>query len=328
MSRWLASRTSVRILGIGRSDRLDGTFTYDLRWGGRRVRAPLPPEVHAAETHARYGYEPVDLCDPDGVADVLRSFRPDVIVHGASALRDDPWPALFRSNVQSVITIAEAVRSSSVPAPRVVLVSSGSVYGAKDPDRLPLDETDPCVPLDLYAASKAAAEDVARIVSLQHDVPLVRARVFNLLGPGLQDRHVAASLAGQIAAVRLGLSAGALQVGRLDTTRDFVDVRDASEALIVIAERAQPGTGSVFNVASGRETSIQTVLDHLLRLGETPPDRVGRRRQVASRPGEILRSYADIRRVTGLGFAPAFDLEVSLADMLRYYETSVSAAGG
>ena len=32
---------------------------------------------------------------------LLRSFRPDVIVHGASALRDDPWPALFRSNVQT-----------------------------------------------------------------------------------------------------------------------------------------------------------------------------------------------------------------------------------
>ncbi len=318
----------MRILGVGRSERLDGTFTYDLRWGERRVRAPLPPEVRPDAADPRYGYEPVDLGDPDGVAGVLRSFRPDVIVHGASALRDDPWPALFRSNVQSVITIAEAIRSSSVPAPRVVLVSSGSVYGAKDPDRLPLDETDPCVPLDLYAASKATAEDVARIVSLQHDVPLVRARVFNLLGPGLQDRHVAASLAGQIAAMRLGLSAGPLQVGRLDTTRDFVDVRDASEALLLIAERAQPGAGSVFNVASGRETSIQTVLDHLLRLGDTPPDRVDRRREVAPRPGEIIRSYADIRRATGLGFAPVFDLEDSLAGMLRYYEASVSAAGG
>ena len=327
MSRWLASRPSVRILGVGRSERLDETFTYDLRWGERSVRAPLPPEVRAAAADPRYGYEAVDLGDPDGVAGVLRSFRPDVIIHGASALRDDPWPALFRSNVQSVITIAEAVRASSVPAPRLVLVSSGSVYGAKDPDRLPLDETDPCVPLDLYAASKTAAEDVARIVSLQHDVPLVRARVFNLLGPGLQDRHVAASLAGQIAAMRLGLSAGPLQVGRLDTTRDFVDVRDASEALIVIAE-ARPGAGSVFNVASGVETSIQTVLDHLLRLGETPPERVDRRREVASRAGEILRSYADIRRAIGLGFAPAFGLEDSLSDMLLYYEESVSAAGG
>ena len=327
VSSWLGSRPSIRILGVGRSARLDETFTYDLRWGAHRVRAPLPPELRDVASDPRYAYEAVDLCDPDAVAAVLRTFSPDVIVHGASALRDDPWQALFRSNVQSAITIAEALPASPVPSSRLVLVSSGSVYGATDPAHLPIGEAEPCVPLDLYAASKVAAEDVARILAFEHDVPLVRARLFNLLGPGLQDRHFAASLAGQIAATRRGISAEPLQVGRLDTTRDFIDVRDASEALLVLAERATPGPDSVFNVASGLETPIQTVFDHLLRLGEIDPDRVEREREVPPRPAEIARSYADVRRASGLGFQTAIDLADSLADMLTYYETSVAVAG-
>jgi nucleoside-diphosphate-sugar epimerase len=321
----LGSRSSAEILGVGRSERLDATFTYDLQWGDRRVRAPLPPATAAVASDARYDYESADLADAEVVAGLMRRFRPDVIVHGASALRDDPWPALWRSNVQTVVAILEAIAASPPPAPRLVLVSSGSVYGAKEADRLPLEETDGCVPLDLYAASKLAAEDVARILALEHDVPLVRARVFNLLGPGLQDRHLAASLAGQIASLQRGVTHDPIRVGRLDTTRDFIDVRDASRALLALAERAPSGTGSVYNVASGRETPVTTVLDHLLRLGGVGEDRV--ERDVAPRSVDIPRSYADVGRARALGIEPAIELVDTLSEMLGYYDGSVAAAG-
>jgi GDP-4-dehydro-6-deoxy-D-mannose reductase len=325
VAEWLGSRPSAEILGVGRSERLDATFTYDLRWGDRRVPAPLPPATAAVTSDARYGYESADLGDLEAVAALLRSFRPDVIVHGASALRDDPWPELLRSNVQTVVAILEAIAASRRPAPRLVLVSSGSVYGAKEADRLPLEEDDACVPLDLYAASKLAAEDVARILALEDDVPLVRARVFNLLGPGLQDRHLAASLSGQIASLRRGVTQDPIRVGRLDTTRDFIDVRDASSALLALAERAPAGPGSVYNVASGRETPVKTLLDHLLRLGGVGEDRV--EHDVAPRSVDILRSYADVSRTRTLGIEPAIDLVDTLSEMLRYYDGSVAAAG-
>src|SRR5262249_20425815 len=108
------------------------------------------------------------------------------------------------------------------PTPRVVIVSSGSVYGAVESTHLPIDEGEARQPLDLYAATKSAMEDVCRIVAGQRGVSLVVARVFNLLGPGLQDRHLAAELAAQVAGIKLGLHEAAVQVGPLDTTRDFV----------------------------------------------------------------------------------------------------------
>jgi GDP-4-dehydro-6-deoxy-D-mannose reductase len=179
--------------------------------------------------------------------------------------------------------------------------------------------------MDLYAATKLAGEDVARILSLEHDVPLMRARVFNLLGPGLQDRHLAASLAGQIVSLQRGVAEGPLHVGRLDTTRDFIDVRDASDALLVLAERAPAGPGAVYNVATGREVAVRSMVDHLLRLGGVSADRV--EHDVRPRSADIPRSYADVRRAGALGISPAFDLVDTLSEMLRYYDESVVAAG-
>lgn len=324
VARWLESRPDVEVLGLGRSDRLNDTFTFELGWKGRTVPAPLPSALRGLAADARYDYEQVDACDTERIGAMLRGFRPTVIVHGASALRDDPWQALFHSNVQSVISLMEAVVALGDPLPRLVLVSSGSVYGAKQPDALPLEETDPCVPLDLYAVSKLAGEDAARIAALEHDVPLVRSRIFNLLGPGLQDRHFAAMLAGHVASVRLGIAPAVLEVGRLDTTRDFIDVRDASAALMTLAERATPGERALYNVASGRETPIRVVYEHLVRLG-------GVSGLVAKegdpRPLDVPRSYADIGRMRALGFRPAIDLADSLLDMIRYYEESMGAGG-
>jgi GDP-4-dehydro-6-deoxy-D-mannose reductase len=299
------------------------TFTHELWWAGRSVRAPLPSALRDVAFDPRYDYEPADATDPEAVSAVLRAFRPDVVVHCASALRDDPWQQLVRSNIQSVIGLVEAIAGSARPPPRLVLVSSGSVYGAKDPEALPLEETDPCVPLDLYAASKLAAEDIARILTLEHDVPLVRARVFNLLGPGLHDRHFPASVAGRISAITRGMARGPLQVGRLDTTRDLVDVRDASRGLLILAERAPTGPASLYNVASGRETPIRTVLDELLGLGGVGRDVV--EQDVTPRTVDVPRSYADIGRARALGFEPNVSLVDSLSQMLRYYDGSVAS---
>ena len=80
------------------------------------------------------------------------------MVHSAAALRDESWSDLIAANVTGTSTVVQAM-ATMVPHSRVVLVSSGSVYGAAD--RLPLHEADSCQPVDPYAATKRSAEDVS-----------------------------------------------------------------------------------------------------------------------------------------------------------------------
>lgn len=314
VATFLAADEGTSVVGVGRSPRTDGFFTHDLAWAGRSVRAPLPQDLRVVATNPRYRYVEIDLRHGPAVTDLLGDIRPDVVVHSAAALRDEPWPALAASNIDSVVGLLTAIGHVPGERPTVVLASSGSVYGVTPPERLPHREDDLCLPADLYAASKRASEDVARILGATYDVPVAVARAFNLLGPGLQDRHLAATLAGQVAAVALGLTPPVLRIAPLDTTRDFVDVRDAAAAIHAIATRGGRGT---FNVASGAETPVQRIFDELVaRAGIA--DRVHVELQ-PRRQADLPRSYADVSRLRALGFTPAHAFGDTLQEMLDYY---------
>lgn len=310
------------VLGLGRSQPIQSHYTHSLGWLGRRVAAPLPPYLVHASGNRRYRYESVDTCDSDAMLAALEGFRPDTVVHAAAALRDEEWTSLFASNVQAVIGLVDALARHRGRAGRagLLLVSSGSVYGRTGDDSLPLRETEPCHPIDLYAISKRTGEDVARVLATAQGIPLAVTRVFNLIGPGLQDRHLAASLAGQIAAIRLGLRERRISVGPLTASRDFIDVRDAAAAVALVAGLG--AGGATYNVASGEESRAQRILDALLEMcgmhGNLTIERL------AARSSDMTRSVADIGQLASLGYEPKVRLLESLRDMLNYYEVEIA----
>jgi nucleoside-diphosphate-sugar epimerase len=301
------------VLGLGRSARSDDRYTHGLEWLGAPVAAPLPERLQRHATDSRYGYSPLDLRDAGSVAAVARSFRPDVVIHAAAALRDAPWQELLASNVEATIGLVGGLATAPGPV-RLVLVSSGSVYGAGRGE-VPFGEDGPAEPLDPYGATKRAGEDVARIAAAGTGLELVVARIFNLVGPGLQDRHLPGSLAARISAIARGLAPAELRLGPLGSTRDFIDVRDAAAALLRLADEPEPP--AVVNVASGRETPVRSVLDLLLELAGADDVRV---HWTEGRRADVPRSVADVRRLTGLGFSAKHELRETLGEMLAYFD--------
>jgi nucleoside-diphosphate-sugar epimerase len=322
VGRWLvrealAGERFAHVAGTGRSARRDG-FTHRATLGPHAVAAPLPPALRAAPHICAYAA--CDVRDEDGLTALLQRERPRAVVHLASALRDDPPSALFPVNVEGTLALLGAIARSGVAVERIVLGSSGSVYGA--PAALPVRESDPLRPPDLYAVSKAAAEDAARIVARELGLPLIVARIFNVVGPGLDERHACARFASQLAAIAHGYSPPRVVVGDLTPTRDLVDVRDVAAALAVLAERGDPG--ETYNVASGRETPMQDVLDTLLTVA-------GLRERVEiargyHRAADCPRVVADVSRTAALGCAPARALGPSLAELYAYYAETVAEA--
>lgn len=310
------------VLGIGRSPQRDDCFTHTLRWLGREVVAPLPHELALAAGNDRYTYVAANLTDATRLAAVLAQFRPDVVFHLAASLRDEPWDRLIESNIRAGLALIEAMAASGVRPERVVLGSSGSVYGAPVDAMPPFGETAACRPIDPYAATKRAAEDIVRVAASAQGIAVVAARLFNPTGPGLQDRHLCGALAGQLAAIQLRLAPPQIRVGPLNATRDFIDVRDAVRALVLLAEAAAPK--EVYNLGSGIERPARQVLELLLdAAGLTGAvDMI----EQPGRTADVPRLVGDIERLRALEFAPAIPLAQSLADMLAYYRVSVSAA--
>lgn len=301
---------ATQIMGLGRSPRNDTHFTHAVRLGDAPVAAPLPPDLQPPND-TRWAYHPCDVRDQGELVGVLNRFQPDALIHLATGLRDDPADKLVGVNIQGVITLLESINAANAKPARIVLGSSGGVYGI--PATLPIPEHSHPQPRDLYSVTKLSGELAAEVLAARYQLPVIHARIFNIVGPGEDERHACGRWAAELTRGKAGGAPFTLEVGTLTTTRDFIDVRDVAAGLTLLAQNGEPGRA--YNLASGRETQMQTVLDQLIRITQAQVQVV----QAFSRPSDIPRHFADITRLSKLGFQPRYSLETSLADVAAYY---------
>jgi len=203
------------------------------------------------------------------------------------------------------LNVLLAARDTGVK--KVVHASSAAVYG--NLPGIPKREDMPVEPLSPYAVAKYAGEQYCRVLGLLYDLPTVSLRYFNVYG-ARQDpaSDYAAVIPRFIANLRNGKPP--VIFGDGTQTRDFVYVRDVVRANILAMERDAEG---VYNIGSGKETSINqlaTILMRLLRFRGQPV-------YAGGRPGDVMHSVADISRARSLlGWEPAFSLEEGLSDTL------------
>ena len=268
--------------------------------------------VHeAVDEHYR-----IDLKEYERVRDLLESCRPDAIYHLAAQAFvprsfEDPWETL-ENNIRAQLNIISACLDLDMQ-PRILIVSSAEIYGAVEPDELPLNEDAAIRPTNPYSVSKVAQDMLALQYYLSHDLPIMRARPFNHIGPGQNDRFVAPAFAKQIAAIEEGSCDAVIYVGNLKARRDFTDVRDIVRAYHMIVDGGKPG--EAYNIASGLAHSIRHLLDTLLRLSNIDIDvRIDPARL---RPVDIPVIRGDsskLRRDTG--WQPKYSFEDTLRDVL------------
>ena len=265
----------------------------------------------------------LDVGDAGRVADAVTEAHPDAIVHLAAIsfvpeAESNPQ-AVYRVNFLGAQSIFEAAQKIS-PGVRVLLVGSGYVYGAADPGAPPFDESSPLRPDSHYAWSKAAADLLGGFYE-SRGVDVVRVRPFNHTGPGRPDRFVESSFARQIAEIEAGVRPPKMAVGNLDAVRDFLDVEDVLDAYLRLLDPKVPA--GVYNVASGKGTSIRDLLNLLLAETSIRPEvEVD---QARWRPADSVVGSAE-RLETATGWAPAIPLRETLTRLLDGWRDAVGAA--
>ena len=150
---------------------------------------------------------------------------------------------------------------------------------------------------------------------------MVRVRPFNHTGPGRPDRFVESSFARQIAEIEAGLRPPKMAVGNLDAVRDFLDVEDVLDAYVRLLDPEVPA--GVYNVASGKGTSIRDLLDLLLAETSIRPEvKVD---QARWRPADSSVGSAE-RLEKATGWAPTIPLRETLRRLLDGWRQAVGAA--
>ncbi|MBI3763821.1 MAG: NAD-dependent epimerase/dehydratase family protein [Chloroflexi bacterium] len=208
-------------------------------------------------------------------------------------------------NVGGTVSVMEAMRDAGVR--RVVLVSSGAVYG-EHADQ-PLREALTPDPRSPYAVSKLAAEYYVRTIGALWGIETVALRVFNAYGPTQPLPAAHAPVIPRF--LKQALSGGSIVVyGDGRQTRDYVFVDDVVEALVAAAT-ASAVDRRVVNIGSGSETSVDEVIALVARA-------TGERVEViynSNEDGGVSRMCADLTLAKSLlNFQP----HVSLADGLQF----------
>lgn len=213
-------------------------------------------------------------------------------------------------NIKGTLNILEACLKYK--SKKLVYSSSAAIYG--DAQYLPIDEGHPLNPESPYAVSKLAAEKYCFAFHKVHDLPVVALRYFNVYGPRQGSSQYANVIPIFFRKIREGEPLTIFGDGK--QTRDFVNVRDVVAANILAAESQE--TFGVFNIASGKSTTVNELADHVVSIMKSKTERV----YAPFRKGEVLHSRADISRAKkSLGFEP----KVSVADGLRQYAEYLKA---
>lgn len=259
----------------------------------------------------------LDLRDEQAVDDLLQQTHPIQIYHLAAQSSPrlsftEPWQTL-ENNIRSQLNIIQSSLRLD-PKPHLLIVSSAEIYGPVRPEQMPIGEDAPLRPTNPYGVSKVAQDMLGLQFYLSHRLPVVRARPFNHIGPGQREGFVAVDFSMQIARIETGLQEPVMTVGNLSAQRDFSDVRDVVRAYQLIVEHGTPG--DVFNVASGKSYSIQTLLDILLSYSRVKIDvRVDQARYLPIDVPIVIGDASHLSQVTG--WQPTIPFETTLLDVLN-----------
>ncbi|WP_064120292.1 MULTISPECIES: GDP-mannose 4,6-dehydratase [Pseudomonas] len=198
------------------------------------------------------GYYQVDLADGAALRDLLATIQPDVVVHLAALafVGHGAADAFYRVNLIGTRHLLEAIAACGKQLDCVLLASSANVYGNASAGLL--SESTPPAPANDYAVSKLAMEYMA---SLWHNrLPIVITRPFNYTGVGQGDNFLLPKIVSHFRQ-----RAKKIELGNLDVSRDFSDVRAVVKAYRGLIE-ARP-LGQTVNVSSGSSHTLREVID-------------------------------------------------------------------
>ncbi len=237
----------------------------------------------------------------------LRVLRPDVVIHAAGRTPQAMAEQLHRANLAATGNLLDALRGSGT---RVVLVGSAAELGPVPSRLLPADELCPCRPIDAYGLSKWGATRLGLHSWERWGLDVLIARLFNPIGPGQPSNQVFGRFARLLKTVEL-TSHESLDVGDTTARRDFLDVRDAARALLVLARQGR--AGRIYHVGTGRSRSVG---EGMARLIIESGRSVTIREADDLRPPALADSRAAIGRITEeTDWRPRLSFEQSLHDL-------------
>jgi nucleoside-diphosphate-sugar epimerase len=194
-----------------------------------------------------------DLLDTSSLNSAINRVKPDLVLHLAavSFVAHENVAEIYQINLIGTLNLINALASESENLQRILIASSANIYG--NVTNLPITETIVPQPVNHYGVSKYAMEMAAAQFT---DLPIVLVRPFNYTGIGQHESFLIPKIVHAYKQAQPGI-----QLGNLDVSRDFSDVRDVVDAYMKLLELKEPAP--VYNICSGISTSLLSIINSL-----------------------------------------------------------------
>jgi len=264
------------------------------------------------EPDPRFRFVRGDVADPEVVAPLVG--EADCVVHAAAESHVDRSIADSRafvvSNVVGTQVVLESCRTAGKP---MLLVSTDEVYGSGAPEGA-FAETDPLLPRNPYAASKAGADLLCRSYFATYGMSVTIVRGTNTFGPRQHPEKaiptfVVAALRGEPLPV----------YGDGSNRREWLYVRDFVRAIGTVLDAGEPG--GVYNIGGGTELSNLELARRICVLAGAEEALVT---FVPDRPGHDFRYGLAWDRLGELSWRPAVPFSDGLLLTVSWYRDNLA----
>lgn len=286
--------------------------------------------LKSVESHPRYAFEKVDICDAGEIDRVFRTHRPDAVMHLAAESHVDrsiDGPGTFvETNVTGTFTLLQVARAyfnelslSQKLSFRFHHISTDEVFGDLAETGGLFTETSPYAPSSPYSATKAASDHLVRAWSRTYGLPVLITNCSNNYGPyQFPEKLIPLMVLNALEGKPLPVYGQGAQV------RDWLYVEDHARALYRVLTRG--AVGETYNIGGHNEKRNIDVVHTLCDLlnGMVPradgQDYRSLIQFVTDRPGHDMRYAIDAGKIQReLDWAPEETFETGLEKTVRWY---------
>lgn len=253
-----------------------------------------------------------DIRDPHFCKELVKDM--DLVFHLA-ALIAIPYSYIspdsyVDTNVRGTLNICQAAKEQGNI--RVIHTSTSEVYGTAQ--YVPIDENHPKQPQSPYSASKIGADAMAMSFFHSFNLPLTIARPFNTYGPRQSARAFIPTIITQLISGKK-----TIQVGDIDTTRDFNFVRDTCNGFLELALCDQ-AIGQEINISTNYEISMRDVLSRIQKILQVDVSVSVDEKRIRPAGSEVFRLLGDNSRIQELtGFTPVYSIDEGLELTCKWF---------
>lgn len=199
--------------------------------------------------------------------------------------------------------------------------TGGAIYGQTK--KIPTPETEQAQPTSPYGLNKLTFEKFLEIYRQLYGLNYVALRYANVYGPRQNTKAEAGVVAIFIEQLLRGQTPTINGSGK--QTRDYIYVDDVVRANLLflkpkIMSHIRSNIGMIFNVGTGKETSVNQIFEKINNFLEGFTCRRVKPFYGSAIPGELMRSALDCSKIKKLGWQPKISLDKGIIKTIKWFK--------